>query len=122
MQDFHVSTLLRTPGRGQQIHKEREHIKCKYQRNHPLEHSRDILLAVEGSGGESDSKDDFGDDESKLHPEGKAQDGVLTEVNSQALVLGADEDGADNVTGYEEEEEAVVEVRVVQGVEDGEED
>ena len=38
------------------------------------------------------------------------------------MVLGADEDGGDDVAGYEEEEKAVVEFGVVESVEDGEED
>ena len=47
---------------------------------------------------------------------------MLTEVHTQALVLGADEDGADDVAGDKEEEEAVVEMRVLTVVEDGKED
>lgn len=47
---------------------------------------------------------------------------MLAEVDPQALVLGADKDGADDVAGHKEEEEAVVQVRVLQRVVDGEED
>ena len=47
---------------------------------------------------------------------------MLAEMHAEALVLSADEDGADDVAGHEEEEEAVVQVRVVEGVENGEKD
>ena len=39
-------------------------------------------------------------------------------VNAQSLVLGADEDGAEQVSSHEEEEETVVHVGVLVGVED----
>lgn len=38
---------------------------------------------------------------------------MLAEVHAEALVFGADEDGANDVAGDEEEEEAVVEAFVV---------
>ncbi len=41
---------------------------------------------------------------------------------AETLVLGADENGGEDVAGDEEEEETVVEVGVVEGIEDGEED
>ena len=47
---------------------------------------------------------------------------MFSEMDAEALVLGADEDGGDDVAGYEEEEETVVEARVVESVEYGEED
>ena len=47
---------------------------------------------------------------------------MLAEMHAEALVLGADEDGADDVPGDEEEEKPVVQFRVVEGVEDAEED
>ena len=47
---------------------------------------------------------------------------MFSEMDSQALVFGADEDGGDDVAGNEEEEKAVVEFGVVESVEDGEED
>ena len=114
--------LLRAPGRRQQIHKERQHVKRKDERDDPLEHGRDVLPAGEGGADEDGGEDDFDEDEDELEPEGEAQDAVLAEVHAQALVLGADEDGADDVAGHEEEEEAVVQAGVVERVEDGEED
>ena len=47
---------------------------------------------------------------------------MFAEMDAETLVFGADEDGGDDVAGYEEEEETVVEARVVEGVEYGEED
>lgn len=47
---------------------------------------------------------------------------MLPEVYSQALILGADEDGANDISCNEEQEEAVVQVGVAQGVEDGQQD
>lgn len=43
-------------------------------------------------------------------------------MDAQPLILGADQNGAEDVSGDEEEEEAIVHVRVAVGVEDGEED
>lgn len=47
---------------------------------------------------------------------------MLPIMDSQALVLGADEDGANDISGNEEQEEAVVQMGVAQGVEDGQQD
>ena len=44
---------------------------------------------------------------------------MLTEVNTESLIFGADEDGTNDVAGHEQEEKPVVESRVVDGVEDG---
>lgn len=122
MHKLSVRVLLRAPSGGQQIHKESKDVKRKNERDDPFENGGHVLFAVKGSDCEDDCKDDLHDDEHEFEPEGEAQDAVLAEVHAQALVLGADEDGADDVARDEEEEEAVVEVRVVEGVEDGEED
>lgn len=119
---FDISALLRAPRRGQEIDEESENVEGEDEGDEPLEHGGDVLLDGEGREGEDDGEDDFDDDEGEFGPEGEAQDAVLAEVDAEALVLGADEDGGDDVAGDEEEEEAVVEVRVVQGVEDREED
>ena len=47
---------------------------------------------------------------------------MLPKVYAEALVFGTDENGGDDVAGDEEEEKAVVQVRVVQGVVAREED
>ena len=119
---LHIRMFLRAPRRRQQIHKKRQHIKRKNKRNDPFKHGRDILLVIESRTHEDDGEADFDEDEDQFGPEAEAEDAVLAEVHPQALVFGADEDGADDVAGDEEEEEAVMETGVVQGVEDGEED
>lgn len=113
--------FLRAPTRRQQIHKKRQDIKRENERYHPLNHGGDVLLAAERGGSEDDGQDDLDKDEDEFGPEGKAEDAVLAEVDAEALVFGADEDGADDVAGHEEEEESVVEGGVMEGVEDGEE-
>ena len=40
-------------------------------------------------------------------------------VDAQALIFGAEEDGADDITSDEQEEEAIVQVRMAPSVEDG---
>lgn len=113
--------LLRTPCRRQQVHKKRQNIKRKDNRYNPFKHRRNILLATNSST-EYNRKQDLSNDEDQLCPEGQAQDAVLAEMDAEALVFGADEDGGDDVAGHEEEEEAIVHSGVVDGVEDGEED
>ena len=117
-----VRMLLRAPRRRQQIDKERQYVKGKDERDDPLEHRRDVLATREGGADEDGGKGNLDEDESELEPEGEAQDAVLAEMHAEALVLGADEDGADDVAGHEEEEEAVVQAGVVERVEDGEQD
>ena len=114
--------LLRVPRRRQQIRKERQHVKCKDERDDPFENRRDVLPAGEGGAHEDCGEGNLDEDEGELEPKREAQDAVLAEVHAQALVLGADEDGADDVAGHEEEEEAVVQAGVVERVEDREED
>lgn len=114
--------LLRAPSGRQEIDEEREDVEGKHERDDPLEDGGDVLPALEGGGSENSGEEDLDDDEDELEPEGEAEDAVLAEVDAEALVLGADEDGADDVARDEEEQEGVVQVRVVQGVEDGEQD
>ena len=47
----------------------------------------------------TDGQTNLDEDKGKLEPEGRAQHAVLTEVNSKALVLGANENGRDDITG-----------------------
>lgn len=47
---------------------------------------------------------------------------MLTVMNTEALILPADEDGADDVANDEDSKEDVVETVVVPIIEDGEED
>ncbi len=118
---LHVGTLLGRPPRRQEIHEESKDVKSEDERDDPLKNSRDVLVAFEARRAKHYRQQDFHNDEGELGPEGEAQDAMLAEVHAEALVFGADEDGADDVACDEEEEEAVVEAVVVQGVEDGEE-
>ena len=122
MHELRVRMLLRASRRRQQIHKEGEDVEGEDEGDDPFENGPDVLLAVKGGGDEDDREDNLHDDEDEFEPEGEAQDAVLAEVHAKSLVLCADEDGADDVAGHEEEEEAVVQARVVERVEDGEED
>ena len=108
MHELGVRVLLGAPGRRQQIHEESKDVESEDERDDPLENGRDVLFTVEGADREDDGKDDLHDDEYKLEPEREAQDPMLAEMHAEALVLGADEDGADDVASDEEEEEAVM--------------
>ena len=114
--------LLRTPRSRQEIDKEGQHIEGEDESDDPFEDRCNVLPAIERASCEDDGEYDLDDDEDQLHPEGQPEDGVFAEMNPQALVLGADEDGADDIAGDEQEEETVVQVRVVKGIEDREED
>lgn len=120
MDQLHIRMLLSTPCRRQQVHEKRQHIKRENKRYDPFENRRNILLATNSST-EHNREQDLSNDENELCPERQAQDAVLAEMDAEALVFGADEDGGDDVAGHEEEEEAVVHFGVVDGVEDGEE-
>ena len=81
----------------QEVRYEAPDIEDVDQRDDPLEDSADVVVFVFLSDGEDNGERDFGEDEEQLDPEGDAQDAVFAEVDAEALVLGADEDGADNV-------------------------
>lgn len=123
LHSFQIRPLLRAPCGGQQVDEERKHIKRKDESYDPFENGCHILgVADESADREDDGEDDLDDDEGEFEPEGEAEDAVLAKVDPKPLVLCADEDGADDVAGDEEEEEAVVEAGMAEGVEDGEED
>lgn len=113
---------LRISRRRQQIHKESQDIESEDKRNDPFKHSRHVLLLRKHGRSEYDCKRNLEENEGQFRPETEAKDEMFPEVNSQALVFGADEDGRDDVASYEKEEKAVMEMGVVKSVEDGEED
>lgn len=117
-----ICPLLLGPDGGQQVDEEGQDVEGEDESDDPLEDGGDVFLAFEGGDAEDDGEGDFDEDEGQFHPEAGAEDAVLPEVDAEALVFGADEDGADDVAGDEEEEEAVVEFGVAERVEDGEED
>jgi len=118
MQHLLVRPLLLTPSRRQQIHQKGKHIKRKYEGDDPFNNRTGVGLFVKCARRKDYGQADFDDDKGEFHPERQAQNAVLTETHAEALVFGADEDGAEDVAGDEEEEETVVQVRVAQGVED----
>ena len=73
-----------------------------------------------------DAKDDGEGDlyqyEGELVPERDPDDAVVAIMDAEALVLGAYEDGLDDEAADEEDQEAVVQIRVMVGIEDGEQD
>ena len=122
MKPLHIRLHLRIPRRRQEIHKERQDVEREEKRNDPFKHRGHILLLCKHGRSEHDRKRNFEEDESQFGPETEAEDEMFPEMDAQALVFGADEDGRDDVAGYEKEEEAVVEMGVMKSVEDGEED
>ena len=122
MHKLRIRVLLGTPSCRQQIDKEGEDVKSEHERDDPFENGRNVLFAVERGGYEDDCKDELDNDEHEFEPKGEAQDPMLAEVHAKPLVLGADENGADDISSDEEEEETVVEMRVMKCVEDGEKD
>ena len=101
MHKLRVRVLLGTPSCRQQIDKEGEDVKREHEGNDPLENGRNVLFAVERGGHENDCKDELDNDEHEFEPKGEAQDPMLAEVDAEPLVLGADEYGADDISGDE---------------------
>ena len=101
MHKLRVRVLLGTPNCRQQIDKEGEDVESEDERDDPLENGRNVLFAVERGGYEDDCKDELDNDEHEFEPKGEAQDPMLAEVDTKPLVLGADENGADNISGDE---------------------
>lgn len=108
MHKLSVRVLLGAPSRRQQIHKEGEDVESEDESDDPFENGPGVLLVVEHGSCEDDRKDHLHDDEDEFEPKGEAQNPMLAEMHAEALILGADEDGADNIAGDEEEEEAIV--------------
>lgn len=94
--------ILRAHAR-QQIHGKGQDVKRKHKRDNPLEHGGDVAMAGECGCRKNDCEHDFDQDERQFDPEGGAEDPVVAIVDSQPLVLGAQEDGGDNVTGDEDQ-------------------
>ena len=93
--------LLGTPSCRQQIDKEGEDVKSEHERNDPLKNGRNVLFAVERGGCEDYRKDELDNDEHEFEPKGEAQDPMLAEVDAKPLILGANENGADDISGDE---------------------
>lgn len=114
--------MMRAPDAGQQIEQEREDVEGENQRDNPFQHGGGILMTREGRACECDGQDHLDEDEGEFGPEADAQDPVGSVMDAQALVLGAQEDGGQDISGNEKQKKAVVQVRVAICVEDGQED
>lgn len=100
------------PTGGQQIDEESEHVEGEDQSDDPFEDGRDVLVTVcEGGADEDDRQTELDEDEEELHPKGDAQDAMLAEVDTQALILGADENGGDDIAGPGELLVSIQEIR-----------
>ena len=122
MHELGVAVFLAAPRSRQQIYKEGKDVESEDKGDDPLENGRDVLLVVKRGDRVDDGENDLHYDEDKFEPEREAEDAMLAEVHAEALVLGANEDGADDITGHEQQEKAIVKTRMVEGIEDGEED
>lgn len=97
-----VLLVARADG-GQEVDDEAPDIEDVDEGDDPLEDGGgvDAVVAALLEDAEGDGDGDFDDDEGQLDPEGDAQDAVLAEVDAEALVFGADEEGGDDVAATE---------------------
>lgn len=114
--------VVRATDAGQQVEQEGEDVEGEDEGDDPLEHGGDVPVAGPARAREADGQDDLDDDEGQLDPEADAEDAVGAVVDAEALVLGAQEHGGQDVAGDEQQQEPVVQVGVVVRVEDRQED
>lgn len=110
------------PQRGEEVDKEAKHVETVDEGDCPLEASRDVPDMLLGADAEGDAEADLKDDEGELDPERVAQNRVLAVMDSEALVLPADEDGGDDVSNDEDGEKDVMKPVVVLAVKNGKQD
>lgn len=113
--------MLCAPG-GQEIDEEAGDVEAIGKCNDPFQDSSNVPLVLLRANAKRNDETKFEDDEEELDPEGDAQNGFLTVMNTQALVFPADEDGTDDVTCNEDDKENVVQGVVSLAIENGEED
>jgi len=93
------------------------------ERDDPFEDGSSVTSASgTAKGSKGNCKSNLNEDEGQLDPEGCAQDTVLAEVDTQALILSASEDGRNDVSNNEDDETNVVSGRVVDSIQDGQQD
>ena len=85
-----------------QINQETEDEGCEDEGDDPLYHCCDILMIAEGRAGENDGEYDLNNYEAEFHPETDAQDAMISVVNTQTLVLSAQENRSKDIAGDEE--------------------
>ena len=101
MHNLGFGVLLAAPRRRQQIHKEGKDVKSEDEGDDPFENGRYVLRVVKRSGCVDGCENDLHYDEDEFEPEREAEDAMLAEVHAETLVLGANEDGADDITSHE---------------------
>lgn len=106
----------------QKVDDKTPHIDDIDQCDDPLDDGAGIVLLLELCDSKSDRKTNFNEYEGELDPKARAQDAVFAEMDTEALVLGADEDGTDNIANNKDTKHGVVKSWVVSCVEDAEED
>lgn len=110
------------PESRHKIDEEAENVEEEDERNNPLEHRRNIIPPRPRTHPKSNSERRLDQNKREFNPERPAQDGVLTEMNPETLVLPADEDGGYDISDDEDGEEDIVQTVMAQGVEDAEKD
>lgn len=105
-----------------QIDNEAEDVEGEDEGDSPFEASCDVAVMGPGGADEDDGKNDFDEDEGEFDPEAESEDSVFAVVDTETLVLSAEENGGDDVAADENEEANIVGRRMSVGVEDGEAD
>lgn len=108
--------------RGAKINNVREHIESEDEGDDPFKNGGDVAMFGEVRGCENNGENKFDEDKSQLDPEGRAKDTMLAVFDSKPLILPAREHGREDVTAYEQQEEAVVHPRMVSDVKNGQQD
>lgn len=116
-----IAAMLGVDGRVQVDIKGKD-IKAKHQGNDPLDDRCRVIVLVVTKHDERNGQANGDEDKSQLDPKGDGEHAVLGVVHAQALVLGANEDGRDEVADDEQAQEDVVHAWVARCVEDAEAD
>lgn len=94
--------VVASADRGQQVDNEGEDVSGEDEGNDPFEDGTGILLRLvvaSHADTEPDGEADFDNDEAELDDEAGQQDAVLGAIeDTQSKVLGADQDGTDNIS------------------------
>lgn len=93
---------------GPKIEHKTEDVEGEDKGHDPLENRGGIPVVGPGCAYKDDSEDDLSEDESELDPEADSQDSVMTIMNAEPLIFGAEEDGGNDVADDENEQTAIV--------------
>ena len=83
--------------RGDEINRKTPDVECEDERHDPLAYSSTIVVFLVPEHSKCDRNAQFDKYEYQLDPEGYAQDAVFAVVDSETLVLPADENCRDDV-------------------------